>query len=99
MKHHQAYKCAYNKNPEREKKGVEKVFEEIMVKIFPDWKKNIVDIPKGQQIPSRINSEIYIIAKLSKVKEKETILKATRKNQVIRYSTWNLQKDQQLTSR
>ena len=68
----------------REKKGSEKIFEEIIDENFPNMRKEIVS-----QVPYRINprrnTPRHILIKLSKIKYKEKILKATREKQQITY--------------
>ena len=75
---------------EEKKKGSEKIFEEIIVEIFPNMGKEIVtQVQEAQRVPSRINLRKnipkYILIKLTKIKFKEKILKAARKKQKITY--------------
>ena len=70
---------------EEEKKGTEKIFEEIIVENFPHMGKEIVSqVQEAQRVPYRIkpkrNMPRHIIIKLSKIKYKEKILKAAREN-------------------
>ena len=74
--------------PEEEdkKKGTEKIFEEIIVDSFPNMGKEIVNqVQEAQRAPYRINprrnTPRHIVIKLSKIKYKEKILKATREKQ------------------
>ena len=76
--------------PEKEekKKGTEKIFEEIIVENIPNMGKEIVNqAQEGQRVPYRINPRRnmprHILIKLSKIKYKENILKATREKQQI----------------
>ena len=74
----------------REKKGTEKIFEEIIVENFPNMGKEIVNqAQEAQRIPYRINLRRnmprHILIKLSKIKYKEKILKAAREKQQITY--------------
>ena len=74
----------------REKKGTEKIFEEIIVENFPNMGKEIVNqIQEAQRVPYRINQRRnkprHILIKLSKIKYKEKILKAAREKQHITY--------------
>ena len=67
----------------REKEGTEKIFEEIIVENFPNMGKEIVNqVLEAQRVPYRINprrnTPRHILIKLSKIKYKENILKATR---------------------
>ena len=77
--------------PEGEKKkGTEKIFEEIIVKNFPNMGKEITtQIQEAQRVPYRINPgrnmPRHILIKLSKIKYKEKILKAAREKQQITY--------------
>ena len=73
---------------EEEKKGTEKIFEEILVENFPSKGKEIVNqVEEAQRVPYRINPRgnmpRYILIKLSKIKYKEKILKAAREKQQI----------------
>ena len=72
---------------EKKKKGYEKMFEEIIVENFPNMEKEIVNqVQEAQRIPYRINPRRnmprHILIKLTKTKQKETILKAAREKQV-----------------
>ena len=78
--------------PEKEekKKGPEKIFEEIIVENFPNMGKEIVSqVQEVQRVPYKINPRKnkprHILIKLSKIKYKEKILKATREKQQITY--------------
>ena len=71
---------------EEKKKGSEKIFEEIILKNFPNVGKDIVSqLQEAQRVPYRINpkrnTSRHILIKLSKVKYKEKILKAAREKQ------------------
>ena len=75
---------------EEKKKGSEKIFEEIIVKNFPNMVKEIVNqVQEAQRVPYRINprrnTPRHILIKLSKIKYKEKILKAAREKQQITY--------------
>ena len=74
--------------PEEEgkKKGTEKIFEEIVVKNFPNTGKEIVNqVQETESVPYRMNPRRkmprHILIKLSKIKYKEKILKAAREKQ------------------
>ena len=77
--------------PEKlEKKGYEKIFEEIIVENFPNIEKEIVNqIQEVQRVPNRINPRRnmprHILIKLTKTKHKERILKAAREKQQVTY--------------
>ena len=75
---------------EEKKKGSEKIFEEIRVENFPNMGKEIVNkVQKAQRVPYRINPRRntpgHILIKLSKIKYKEKIIKATSEKQQITY--------------
>ena len=76
--------------PEEEdkKKGQEKILKEIIVEKFPKMGKEIVtQVQETQRVPNRINprrnTPRHILIKLTKIKHKEQILKATREKQQI----------------
>ena len=73
---------------EEKKKGYEKILEEIIVKNFPKMGKEIAtQIQETQSIANRIyprkNATRCILIKLTKIKYKEQILKASREKQQI----------------
>ena len=75
---------------EEKKKGYEKNFEEIIVEIFPNMEKEIVNqVQEAQRVPYRIkprgNMPRHILIKLTKTKYKERILKAAREQQQVTY--------------
>ena len=66
---------------EEKKKGCEKIFEEIIDKIFPNMEKEIVNqVQEAQRVPyvikPRRNTPRHILIKLTKTKHK--VLKAAR---------------------
>ena len=68
---------------EEREKGPEKVFEEIVVKNFPNMGKEIAtQVQEAQRVPYRINprrnTPRHIVVKLTKIKDREKLLKATR---------------------
>ena len=68
---------------EENKKGTEKVFEDIIVENFPNMGKEIVNqVQEEQRVPYKINPmrnmPRHILIKLRKIKYKEKILKAAR---------------------
>ena len=76
---------------EEEKKGSEKIFEEIIVENFPNMGKKIVNqVQEAQRVPYRINPKRnmpkHMLIKLSKIKYKEKLLKAAREKQQITYT-------------
>ena len=75
---------------EEKKKGSEKIFEEITVENLLNMGKEIVtEVQEAQRVPYRINprrnTSRHILIKLTKIKNKEKILKATREKQQITY--------------
>ena len=71
--------------PEGEKREKEpkKIFEEIIVKNFPNMGKKIAtQVQEVQRVPCRINprrnTTRHTVSKLAKIKDKEKLLKATR---------------------
>ena len=75
---------------EEEKKGYEKIFEEIIVENFPNMEKKIVNQDQdAQRVPHRINPRRnmprYILIKLTKTKRKERILTAAKEKQQVTY--------------
>ena len=62
---------------EEEKKGYEKIFEEIIVENFPNMEKEIVNqVHEAQRIPYKINPRKnmprHILIKITKIKHKES---------------------------
>ena len=72
---------------EREKQP-EKIFKEIRLKNFPNMGKKIAtQVQEAQRVPGRINlrrnTPRHIVIKLTKMKDKEKLLKETREKQQI----------------
>ena len=68
---------------EEREKGPEKIFEEIRVENFPNMRKEIAtQVQEVQKVPGSINprrnTPRNIVIKLTKIKDKEKVLKATR---------------------
>ena len=68
---------------EEREKGPEKIFEEIIVENFPNMGKEIAtQVQEAQQVPYRINPRRntlrHIVIKLTKIKNREKLLKVTR---------------------
>ena len=68
---------------EEKEKRPEKIFEEIIAENFPNMGKEIVNqVQEAQRVPGRINprrnTPRHIVIKLTKIKDKDKILKATR---------------------
>ena len=71
---------------QEEKKGCEKIFEEIIVENFPNMEKVIVNqVQEVQRVAYRINPRRntpgHIVIKPTETKHKERILKAAREKQ------------------
>ena len=69
---------------EKREKGHEKIFEEIIVENFPNLGKKIAtQVQEGHRVPGRIkprrNMLRHTVIKLTKIKDKEKLLKGTRK--------------------
>ena len=75
---------------EEREKGPEKIFEEIVVKNFPNMGKEIAtQVQEVQRIPYRINPRRntlrHTVIKLAKIKDKEKLLRAAREEWQITY--------------
>ena len=88
------------KQGEEREKGPKKIFEEIISEKFPNMgKESLTQIQEAQQIPYRINprrnTPKHILIKLTKIKDKEKILKVAREKQQITFkgTTLNLTDD------
>ena len=73
---------------EEEKKGYEKIFEEIIVENFHNSEKEIVSqVQEAQRVPYRVNPRRnmprHMLIKLTKTKHKERIFKAAREKQQV----------------
>ena len=71
---------------EEREKGGEKIFEEVIAKNFLNIAKEIVNqVLEAHRVPKRINPRRntpgHIIIKLTKIKDRDKILKATREKQ------------------
>ena len=69
---------------EEREKETEKIFQEIIAENFPNTeKKSLIQIQEAQWVPYKINpsrnTPRHILIKLTKIKDKEKILKAARK--------------------
>ena len=70
--------------------GPEKIFEEIIVKNFPSMGKEIAtQVQEMQRVPGRINPRRnmprHIVIKLTRIKDREKLLKATREKRQVTY--------------
>ena len=75
---------------EEREKGPEKIFEEIITENFPNMgKEKLTQVQEALRVTYRINPRRntlrYILIKLTKIKDKEKMLKATRDKQQITY--------------
>ena len=71
-------------------KEIEKILEEIIAKNFPNMgKEPLTQIQEAQQVPYKINprrnTRRHILIKLTKMKDKEKILKAAREKKQVTY--------------
>ena len=88
MQQHSHYRGPRRRR-EREK-GPEKIFEEIVVKNFPNMGKEIATlVQEAQGVPYRINprrnTPRHTVIKLAKIKDKEKLVKAAREKRQITY--------------
>ena len=82
IKHNNIHTIRVPEGEEREK-GPEKIFEEIIVENFPHKGQEIaIQVEEVQRVPYRINPRRNtprpIVIKLTKIKDKEKLLKAAR---------------------
>ena len=68
---------------EEREKGPVKIFKEIIAENFPNvGKETVIQVQEAQRVPGRINPRRkilkHIVIKLTKIKDKEKLLKATR---------------------
>ena len=89
MHQHPYYRGARRRR-EREK-GTEKIFQEIIAENFPNMgKESFTQIQEAQRVPYKINprrnTPRHILIKLTKIKDKEKILKAARVKKQITYT-------------
>ena len=82
IKHNNIHTIGVPEGEERGK-GPEKIFEEIIVENFPNMGKEIAtQVQEAQKVPYRINPRRnmprHMVIKLTKIKDKEKLLKAAR---------------------
>ena len=75
---------------EEREKGTENIFQEIIAKCFPNMgKEPLTQIQEGQRVPHTINprrnTPRHVLIKLTKIKDKEKILKVAREKKQITY--------------
>jgi len=80
------YYHSHYRGPRRRRervKGSEKIFEEIIAENLPNMGKEIINqVQEAQRVPGRINPRRntlrHIVIKLTKIKGRDKILKATK---------------------
>ena len=76
---------------EDKEKEIENLFEQIMKENFPHLVKEIEvhEVQEAQRVPKKLdprtNTPRHIVIKLSKMKDKERILKAAREKETVTY--------------
>ena len=76
---------------EEEEQQIENLFEQIMKENFPNLAKEIDfhEVQEAQRVPTKLDprkhTPRHIIIKLSKIKDKERILKAAREKETVTY--------------
>ena len=76
---------------EEREKETEKIFQEIIAENFPNMgKESLTQSQEGQRLPYKINPRRntlrHILIKLTKIKDKEKMLKASREKKQITYT-------------
>ena len=71
---------------EKSEQGIEKLFEEIRAENFPNpVKEKVIQVPEAQRVPNKLGPKRPIlrhtIIKMTKLKDKERTLQATREKQ------------------
>ena len=87
------YQDSHYRGPRRireREKGLEKIFEKIIDENFPNMgRETVTQVQEAQTVPGGINPRRnmprHIVIKLTKIKDKEKILKAMREKQNITY--------------
>ena len=75
---------------EEEKKGMENLFEKVMMENFPNLRREkVTQIQETQRVPSKRNRKRptarHITIKMTKFQDKERILKAAREKKEVTY--------------
>ena len=74
---------------EVQEQEIENLFEQIMKKNFPSLSNRLQEVQEAQRVPKKLNprrnTPRHIIIKLSKIKDKERILKAAREKETVTY--------------
>uniref|UniRef100_A0A8D1PRU6 L1 transposable element RRM domain-containing protein n=1 Tax=Sus scrofa TaxID=9823 RepID=A0A8D1PRU6_PIG len=89
VKHTSIHIIGVPEGEEREK-GTEKIFQEIIAENFPNMgKEPLTQIQDAQRVPYKINprgkTPRHILIKLTKINNKEKILKAAREKKQVTY--------------
>ena len=89
MKHNNTHIIRIPKGEESEQ-GIKNLFEEIMTKNFPNLvKEKVAQVQEAHRFPNKLYPKRptprHIIIKMTRLKDKEGILKATREMQVVTY--------------
>ena len=89
IKHTNIHIIGVPEGEEREK-GTEKIFQEIITENFPNMgKESLTQIQEAQRVSYKINpwrnTPRHILIKLTKIKDKEKILKAAREKKQVTY--------------
>ena len=76
---------------EEKEKETEKIFQEIIAENFPNMgKESLTQIQEAQWVPYKLNPRTntlrHILIKLTKIKDKEKILKAAREKKQVTYT-------------
>ena len=83
---------SYYRDPRRRReKGPEKILEEIIVENFPKMGKEIAtQVQEAQRVPGKINPRRNMprrtVVKLTKIKDKQKLLKSTSEKRQITYN-------------
>ena len=85
--HHHPY---YGVQEEERERGTEKIFQEIRARNFPNMgQQPLTQIQEAQRVPCKVNprrnTPRHILIKLTRIKDKEEILKSARGKQRITY--------------
>uniref|UniRef100_A0A8D0MQZ8 L1 transposable element RRM domain-containing protein n=1 Tax=Sus scrofa TaxID=9823 RepID=A0A8D0MQZ8_PIG len=75
---------------EEREKGTENIFQEIIAEDFPDMgKESLTQIQEEQRVPHKINprrnTPRHMLIKMTKIKDKEKILRAAREKKQVTY--------------
>ena len=78
----------YSRGARRREKETEKIFQEIIAENFPNMgKETFTQIQGAQRVPYKVNprrnTPRHMLIKLTKIKDKEKILKAAREKKQI----------------